>query len=169
VGTELDVAVASGVTVDLNFGFHICTQAAHAVNGELDDIALHISGSVGQTAFWKYGLGFGANVKPTAFGPSSTLIKVFPDVVSGTLTVNNFIDLNPAKVTVSGNVLIAQGATITGQGVATFSGINIPTVSSAPTGDPANGEIVFNTASKKINIGSGGSWYSSSALTLGAG
>jgi hypothetical protein len=109
VGYEMDIGVAAGANVQSVFGFHVATFGNHAVNGSLDDIAIHMSGGSGQTAFWNTGIGFGANTKPRAFGSNSTLMKVYPDVFAPTtpLAVKNGIDFT--MLNTSGFVMASPG------------------------------------------------------------
>ncbi len=93
---------------------HVATFGNHAVNGSLDDIAIHISGSTGQSAFWNTGIGFGANTKPTAFGPNSTLIKAYPAIGASTLTVQ--CGLNWTALQTTGNMMQTPGYQLGGYG-----------------------------------------------------
>jgi len=120
VGAEVDFGVASGSTVQANYGWNIGLLPFHAINGTQDDICLMMDGNEG-AATWEVGIGFGANLKPQGFGSNSTLVKLFKDVITGTVTIANGIDLTAGgHSTITGNAWISPGATITGAGNASF-------------------------------------------------
>jgi hypothetical protein len=146
VGHELDLGVAAGANVQTLFGLHVGTPGNHAVNGSLDDIAIHISGSTGQSAFWNTGIGFGANTKPTAFGPNSTLIKAYPAIGASTLAVQCGLDWTALQTT--GNMMQTPGYQLSGYGQITQTLTN-PGPSSAAI---VPHEITFSpTADRGVN------------------